>query len=245
MQELKVLVTGGSRGIGKAIVEHLVKDGGRVVFSYRSNEAAAQALIAELSDAPGQVVGLRCDVGNFQESKQFFQEACEFLGGCDALINNAGVTQDKMLFMMSEDAWHEVIQTNLSGTFNVCKVAIATLMKQKRGAIVNVSSVSGLIGVEGQVNYCASKAGVIGLSRALAREAGRRNVRVNVIAPGFIETDMVAELPDKYREKILERVPLGRFGQAHEVANLAAFLISDKANYITGQVFVIDGGMTA
>jgi 3-oxoacyl-[acyl-carrier protein] reductase len=180
-------------------------------------------------------------------------EACEAAvervvaewGGLDVLVNNAGVTRDCALYSMEKDEWRTVVDSNLFGTFSMCRATVPRFLRQKRGAIVNISSVAGIMGVRGQTNYCASKAGLIGLTRALALECAPRNIRVNAVAPGFIATDMTETLDSRQREHALARIPLGRFGQAEDVARLTHFLVSDAASYITGQVFVVDGGLTA
>ncbi|KAA3605169.1 MAG: 3-oxoacyl-[acyl-carrier-protein] reductase [Planctomycetota bacterium] len=242
-QDQCVLVTGGSRGIGRAIVEHLVQKGAKVAFTYQSRADAAEALIADLQTAPGQAIAFACDSRDFDAVKETVNQAREQLGGLHGLVNNAGITRDQILMMMKAEQWHEVIDTNLTGVFHFCKAVIFSMLKQRQGRIVNVGSVSGLIGNPGQVNYSAAKAGIIGLSKALAKETASRGITVNVVAPGFIETDMVGDIQEKTRETVLQMIPVGRFGEASEVASLVTYLLGQEAAYITGQVFTIDGGL--
>jgi len=232
------IVTGGSKGIGRAIVEALVKRGCRVAFTYKSGKEAAVALQEQVK---GRTVAYCLDVRNTQKIKKMVDEVKREFGGLNILINNAGVTCDKALMMMQDRDWHDIIDTNLNGTYNMTRACITTLMKQKEGCIINISSISGIIGLPGQTNYSASKAGIIGFTKALAKEVGAYNIRVNAIAPGFIKTELLNEVKDK--EEFLKWVPFARFGHPCEVAELAAFLASSKAEYITGEVIKIDGGL--
>jgi 3-oxoacyl-[acyl-carrier protein] reductase len=241
-----IVITGGSRGIGKAIVESLASRGQRVVFSYRSNAEAADALIESLRSQGHTVAGFQADAAHFDEATRFIGQAKEFLGEeIDVLINNAGITRDKSLFIMPREDWHAVIDTNLNGYFNVTRNLVGYFMKNKRGCIINMTSVSGSVGLPGQTNYCASKAGIIGFTRSLAKEVAKLGIPVNCIAPGFIETDMTRKMNEKHIAEIKKSIPMQRLGSAREVAAVVDFLISDQARYITGQVLTIDGGMTA
>ncbi len=232
------IVTGGSRGIGKAMVKKFVEEGCRVAFTFNKSKALASKIEKETK---GKAKGYRVNVRDITEMKKFIDGIRRRFKKLDILVNNAGIIRDKSLMMMEQKDWAEVLDTNLTGAFNAAKSSIVTFMKQKSGNIINVSSLSGIIGIPGQVNYAASKAGLIGFTKALSKEVGPYNVRVNAIAPGFIETELVNSLKNK--EKITNEIPLRRFGNADEVAELALFLASEKSSYITGQTIVIDGGL--
>lgn len=241
----KVLITGGSRGIGAGIAAHFAAKGYDLAFTFNSSVERAEALAQSLRDAHGVAVhAIKCNVADFESAKACVEQAREALGGLDVLVNNAGITKDQNLMTMSEDEWNSVIGTNLSGVFHICRAAITGFLRQKSGNVINISSVAGLVGIPGQCNYAASKAGIMGFSRALANECGARGVTVNVVAPGFIDTEMTEALPEKYRGDLAKKIPLRRFGQVDEVASMVHYLTTDASNYITGQVFVIDGGLS-
>lgn len=237
------IVTGGTRGIGRAIVSALVRAGAHCVFTYVQNVEQAESLAAEAAGRGQQAKPFRLDVRDFDGAKTLIEETKAAFGRIDILVNNAGITRDRSLMAMSRKEWDEVIDTDLTGVFNTTRAAIVTLLKQKSGSIVNVSSVSGVRPMPGQTNYAAAKAGVIGFTRSLARETAPYNVRVNAVAPGFIESDMTTQLTPAFREKAIFQVPLGRFGAPEDVAQAILFLVSDDASYITGQVIQIDGGL--
>jgi 3-oxoacyl-[acyl-carrier protein] reductase len=236
------LVTGGARGIGKAISEHLHEAGAQIAVC-DVNLEGAQALAAELSKKGAQARGYLCDVSNAQGAEACIEQVVKDFGRLDVLINNAGITRDGLVLRMTDDQWQKVIQINLTGTFNMTRSAAKVMLKARRGAIVNIASVVGVMGNAGQANYSASKAGVIGLTMTTAREFASRGVRVNAVAPGFIATDMTAVLTDEQKAKLIQNVPLGRLGTAEDVAKTVRFLASDEAAYITGQVVNICGGM--
>ncbi|MFP4417793.1 MAG: 3-oxoacyl-[acyl-carrier-protein] reductase [Chitinivibrionales bacterium] len=240
-----IIVTGGSRGIGKAIVTKLVSQGCRVAFNYRSNKELADELVESLDPSAEKLRAFEADLSDADQAKGFVDRAREFLKDVDGLVNNAGITRDKMLFLMSPEEWDSVLNTNLNGYFNVTRNLIVQFMKNKKGSIVNITSVSGLVGMAGQTNYCASKAGIIGFTRALAKETAKLGIPVNCVAPGFIETDMTGKINPKHLEELTKMIPMQRLGRAEEVAEVVSFLLRGKATYITGQVFTIDGGMTA
>ena len=238
------LVTGASRGIGAAIAKRLAECGALVAVNYAGSAEAAGAVVAEIVAAGGRAEAIQADVSSAEAATALIESTISSLGGLDIVVNNAGITRDGLVVRMSDDDWNAVIDTNLTGVFNVTRAGSRHLMKQRGGSIVNVTSVVGLVGNAGQANYAAAKAGVIGLTRSVAKELASRGVRVNAVAPGFIETDMTAKLPDAVREGVLKEIALRRFGSADEVACAVAFLASDEAAYITGQVLAIDGGMT-
>ncbi|MGA5817945.1 3-oxoacyl-[acyl-carrier-protein] reductase [Kitasatospora sp. NPDC094028] len=238
------LVTGGSRGIGRATVLTLARDGFDVAFCYRSDEEAAQNLVKEVEALGVKVLARKTDVTAADSVRELVAEVEEQLGEIDALVTAAGITRDNPLVLMTDDQWQDVIDTNLGGVYHVCRAVVFSMMKRKAGAIVNISSVAGVYGHATQSNYSASKAGIIGFSRSLAKETGRYGIRVNTVAPGFIETDMTAAIEGKALKEALKSIPMKRMGRAEEVADLVGYLVSDKAQYITGAVLQIDGGIT-
>ncbi len=236
-------MTGATRGIGRAIALEAARRGANVAFNYLKSEQPAAELKREIEALGCQALAAQVDVGDLKAVREMVNAAKSAFGRLDGLVNNAGLTRDKLLVMMSEDDWSEVIRTNLTGAFNFARASVFMMMKAKRGSIINVTSVSGLVGMPGQVNYSAAKAGLIGMTKAMAKEVGRLGVRVNALALGFIETDMTAALSEENRTAALGMIPLGRFGQVEDVAPTAAFLLSDAASYITGAVIQIDGGL--
>ncbi|WP_406200647.1 3-oxoacyl-[acyl-carrier-protein] reductase [Kitasatospora sp. NBC_01560] len=238
------LVTGGSRGIGRATVRALARDGFDVAFCYRSDDAAARTLEKTGQEHGVRIVGTRVDVADGAAVRAWIEATEELLGPVSAAVTAAGITRDNPLVLMEDEQWREVIDTNLDGVYHVCRAVVFGMMKRRGGAVVNISSVAGVYGHGTQTNYSASKAGIIGFTRALAKETGRAGIRVNAVAPGFIETDMVAAMNDKARKDALSSIPLRRMGTAEEVADLVAYLVSDKGAYITGAVLQIDGGIT-
>jgi 3-oxoacyl-[acyl-carrier protein] reductase len=237
------LVTGGSRGLGRAVCLELAKGGANVVLCYAGNEAAAQETVREIEALGAKALAIRCDVSDAAQVDALVKAAVETFGRIDILVNNAGITRDNLLMRMSEADFDAVISTNLKGTFLCMKAVSRLMLKQRYGRIVNLSSVVGLRGNAGQVNYAASKAGVVGMTKSLAKELASRGVTVNAVAPGFIETDMTAALTDAARAAAQGSIPMNRLGAPEDVAKAAAFLASDDAAYITGQVLAVDGGM--
>ena len=237
------IITGGSRGIGRAIALALAKEGANLAFTYLKSSQEAGTLVQEIEKIGRKALGIQADVRDFEKSKEMVENVKREFGRLDFLVNNAGITKDKALMMMSKEDWQEVIDTNLTGMFNVTRHCIVTFLKQKSGDIVNISSVSGIAGMSRQTNYAASKAGMIGFTKSLAREVAAYNIRVNAVAPGFIETEMVASLKEDYKNAMIKNIPLGRFGKVEDVTGTVKFLLSDSANFVTGQVIVIDGGL--
>ena len=238
------IVTGGSRGIGKAVCLELARRGCNIVLSFAGNTAAADQTVAECQALGVQALAVQGNVADADAVKALFDAALKQFGAVDILVNNAGITRDNLLMLLKEEDFDAVVDTNLKGTFLCMKAAVRPMMKQRHGRIISLSSVVGLHGNAGQVNYAASKAGVIGMTKSLAKELAGRNITVNAVAPGFIDTDMTAVLPDKAKEAILSSIPMARLGAAEDVASAVAFLASDEAGYITGQVLAVDGGMS-
>ena len=238
-----ILVTGGSRGIGRGICMAFANADNHIFFNYASDAEAAAQTEKLVIDAGGSATSLRVNVASEKEVSDFVKRAIDDTGRIDVLVNNAGITRDGLIVRMKESDWDDVLNINLKGAFHCIKAASKTMLKQRSGRIINVSSVVGISGNPGQANYVASKAGIIGLTKAVAKELASRGITVNAVAPGFIETDMTASLPDKGREAMVAQIPLGRAGTDRDIAETVVFLASDKASYITGQVIHVSGGM--
>jgi 3-oxoacyl-[acyl-carrier protein] reductase len=237
------LITGGSRGLGRAIALAFAQAGARVAIGYAQNRPAAEETAALIQAAGGEAVIVQGDVAQPAEAERVVQETIAAFGRLDILVNNAGINRDNLALRISESDWDLVLDTNLKGAFFCAKAALRQMLRQRNGRILNVSSVAGLVGNAGQANYAAAKAGLVGLTKALAREVGSRGITVNAIAPGFIETGMTTHLTEAQRQAALSQIPLGRFGRGEEVAALAVFLASDAASYLTGVTIPVDGGL--
>lgn len=241
--EKTALVTGASRGIGRAIALTLAAKGYAVALNYAGSQAAAEAVKGEIEAAGGKAFTIQGDVSKAEDVDRIFKTIKEEFGQLDVLVNNAGITRDGLLIRMKEESWDAVLSTDLKSDFLTIKAATQMMMRKKKGSIINIASVVGIMGNIGQANYAAAKAGVIGLTKACAKELAARNIRVNAVAPGFIATDMTDAIPEKNKEAMLTAIPLGRMGLAEDVAKAVSFLASDDASYITGQVLKVDGGM--
>lgn len=241
--EKTALVTGASRGIGRAIALALASKGFAVALNYAGSHDAAEAVKKEIEDAGGKAFTVQGDVSKSEDVDRIFKTVKDEFGGLDVLVNNAGINRDALLIRMKESNWDDVIATDLKSDFLTTKAAAAIMMRKRKGSIINISSVVGIMGNIGQANYAAAKAGVIGLTKACAKEMAARNIRVNAVAPGFIETAMTDGIPEKIREGMIASIPMGRMGQPEDIARAVCFLASDDASYITGQVLVVDGGL--
>lgn len=238
----RAIVTGGSLGIGAAIARELALQGAEVAINYRRHDQEAKQVLADVEAAGRKGLAIKADVASFDDAQRMVDEVVEKFGGLDILVNNAGINRDSVIWKMTEEQWDQVIDVNLKGYFNYIRAAAPIFREQQSGKIVNVTSINGLRGKFGQTNYSASKAGIIGLTKALARELGRAGVNVNAVAPGLIETDMMKDAPEKVIEAALAEIVLGRLGQPEEVASVVAFLCSDAARHVTGEVIRVDGG---
>ena len=237
------LITGASRGIGRAIAIKMAECGASVIVNYLSSTDNANMVVRIINESGGKAFAIKADVSDFSEAQHLVDSSIEALGKLDILVNNSGITRDKLIMMMSETDWDQVINTNLKGTFNCSKAVVKHMMRNRAGRIINLTSVSGQMGNAGQTNYSASKAGQIGFTKSLAREIASRNITVNAIAAGYIETDIWKNVPEDMRDSVIKLIPLGRKGAPEEIANLAVFLASELASYITGQIIGVDGGM--
>ncbi len=242
-----VLVTGGSRGLGKAIVKNLSQQGAKVAFTFQKNENAANAVVDELkSEGFDKVVAIQADIQKSENSTETIDKVIDHFGRIDALVNNAGITKDSAFFNMSDENWESVINTNLNGVFYLSKAYLQKAVRSTTGGkIINMSSVSGIKGLKGQANYCASKGGLIALTKSLAVEYAKFNIQVNAIAPGYIATEMVSQMNETVQKRISKTIPLRRLGDPNDIANITTFLLSDSCNYMTGQTIVVDGGLSA
>ncbi len=243
LSDTSVLITGGTRGIGRALVGAFAQAGARVAFTYRSSSDEAESIVADLTDQGTEALAIQGDVADIDAAQDTVQQVLDAWDTLDVLVNNAGITRDGLLLRLQEDDWDAVMATNLKGVFNFCKAAYRPMMRQRGGKIINISSVVGVMGNPGQTNYAASKAGIIGFSKSLAKELGSRSVTVNVVAPGFVETDMTEALSESAQEAMLDAVPLGRPAHPQDVASSVLFLASSAAEYITGHVLQVDGGL--
>jgi len=239
------VVTGSSRGIGRAIAAKLASQGAKVVVNYNSSEDAANEVVDQIAAEGGEAIAIGADVKEADQAKALINSALDRFGRLDILVNNVGITRDTLLMRMKEADWDIVMETNLKGTFNCTKTAQRPMIKQRYGRIINITSVSGIAGQVGQANYSASKAGMIGFTKAMAKELGARNITVNAVAPGYVPTDQTADLPEELIGYILDLTPMRRPGTAEEIANAVAFLASEEAGYVSGQVLGVDGGMMA
>ncbi len=237
------VVTGASRGIGRGIALRLAQEGCKVVVNYNRSAEAAQEVVRTIREQGGEAIAIQADVSDYQQAQRLIKEALKAFGRVDILVNNAGTTRDQLLLLMKEADWDLVINTNLKSCFNVTKAALRSMMKQRYGRIINITSVVGLAGQAGQSNYAASKAGIIGFTKSLAKEIGSRNITVNAVAPGYIPTDLTNVLPEEMIKEMIALTPLGRAGTVEDVAAAVAFLASDDASFITGHVLTVDGGL--
>lgn len=239
----KAIITGASRGIGRACAIHLAQQGADIAINYSKNKDLAEQTASEIRELGVQVITVQADVSNGKDVDSMFKTVDDTLGSIDILVNNAGITKDTLLIRMKEEDWDKVLDINLKGVYLTTKSAARYMMKKRQGKIVNISSVIGIAGNAGQANYAASKAGIIGFSKSIAKELAPRGILVNIIAPGFIDTDMTSVLSENIKEDILSQIPLGRYGSPEDIAHLVCFLASDENQYITGQVINVDGGM--
>lgn len=243
LKDKNIIVTGATRGIGKEIALTLAQNGANIAINYRNYNEEVEELINSIKEFGVEAIAVKCDVSKSDEVDNFISEVKNHFSSIDVLVNNAGITKDGLLLRMKDEDFNSVLDVNLKGTFNTTKSISPIMIKQKHGKIINISSVVGIVGNAGQCNYAASKAGVIGFSKSVARELASRNINVNIVAPGYIDTDMTKSLPDKVKDEILKSIPMKKMGNPKEVANLVLFLSSNLSDYITGQVINVDGGM--